>query len=168
MSSGTARSAPVAPRTGLDLGRAARRHTWTVGVWVLLAALVIWYTTLIPAFGAFEISSIIRSGLPVAFLAVGQAIIILSGGIDLSLGAMMVLVTVVAGRFMENVGNVTGLVIAVAIIIGAMLLDGLIGLVISVSKVPDIVVTLATSFILGGLALVVLPGPGGGIPDVIR
>ena len=167
-SSSTARSAPVAPKVGLDLGRVARRHTWTLGVWLLLAGLVAWYTTLVPAFSAFEVSSIIRSGLPVAFLAVGQAIIILSGGIDLSLGAMMVLVTVVAGRYMEGVGNVTGLVIAVAIVLGAMLLDGLIGLIISVSRVPDIVVTLATSFILGGLALVVLPGPGGGIPDVIR
>ncbi len=155
-------------RLGLDARRFARRNTWTIGVWVLLAVLVAWYATLVPAFGSFEVSSIIRSALPVVFLAVGQAIIILSGGIDLSLGAMMVLVTVVAGRFMENVGDVAGLALAVGIVIGAMALDGLIGLVISVSKVPDIVVTLATSFILGGVALWVLPGPGGGVPGALR
>jgi len=155
-------------RPGFDIRRFARRNTWTIGVWVLLAVLVAWYTRLVPAFGSFEVSSIIRSGLPVAFLAIGQAVIILAGGIDLSLGVMMVLVTVVAGRFMENVGDLVGLVIAVAIVIGAMAIDGLIGLIISVSKVPDIVVTLATSFILGGIALWVLPGPGGGVPKSLR
>lgn len=155
-------------RAGLDVRRFARRNTWTIGVWVLLAVLVAWYATLVPAFGSFEVSSIIRSGLPVAFLAIGQAIIVLAGGIDLSLGVMMVLVTVVAGRFMENVGDLVGLVIAVAIVIGAMALGGLIGLIISVSKVPDIIVTLATSFILGGIALWVLPGPGGGVPGSLR
>ncbi|MGV8978324.1 MAG: ABC transporter permease [Cellulomonas sp.] len=158
----------IPSKVGLDVGRFARHNAWTIGVWVLLAVLVFWYTTLVPAFGSFEVSSIIRSGLPVAFLAIGQAVIILAGGIDLSLGVMMVLVTVVAGRFMQNVNGTVGLAMAVAIVIGAMVLDGLIGLIISVSKVPDIVVTLATSFILGGLALWVLPGPGGGVPGSLR
>jgi ribose transport system permease protein len=44
----------------------------------------------------------------------------------------------------------------------AMVLSGLIGTVAVVSGVPDIVVTLAASFILAGLALIVLDGPGGG------
>jgi ribose transport system permease protein len=44
----------------------------------------------------------------------------------------------------------------------AMVLSGLIGVITVVSGVPDIVVTLAASFTLGGLALIVLDGPGGG------
>jgi ribose transport system permease protein len=44
----------------------------------------------------------------------------------------------------------------------AMVLSGLIGAVTVASGVPDIVVTLAASFVLSGLALIVLDGPGGG------
>ena len=64
-------------------GRLLRRHAWTAGTWVLLAALVVWYAILIPRFGGFEVSAILRSGLPLAFLALAQGIIVISGGIDL-------------------------------------------------------------------------------------
>ena len=46
--------------------------------------------------------------------------------------------------------------------LAAALLNGSVGWVINRSRVPDIVVTLATSFVFSGLALIVLPGPGGG------
>jgi ribose transport system permease protein len=54
------------------------------------------------------------------------------------------------------------LLVAVLVVVVAMVLSGLIGTVAVVSGVPDIVVTLAASFILAGLALIVLDGPGGG------
>jgi ribose transport system permease protein len=49
-----------------------------------------------------------------------------------------------------------------ALILGIALLNGLTGYVISISGVPDIVVTLATSYIWSGVALWILPSPGGG------
>ena len=52
--------------------------------------------------------------------------------------------------------------VALLAIAVAMVLSGLIGAVAVVSGVPDIVVTLAASFVLSGLALIVLDGPGGG------
>ena len=58
--------------------------------------------------------------------------------------------------------------IAVALIVGLGLLNALTGYVITLSGVPDIVVTLATSYIWSGLALWILPSPGGGTAPEMR
>jgi ribose transport system permease protein len=137
------------------------RHGWTMGVWLLLLALMIWYATLIPSFGSREISFIIRSAMPFVFLAVGQAVIVIAGGIDLSVGAMMLLANCVAAQYMEEQSFGVVLLIAVLVLIGAAILNGFVGWIINKSQVPDIVVTLATSFVFSGLALMVLPNPGG-------
>jgi ribose transport system permease protein len=87
---------------------------------------------------------------------------VISGGIDLSVGAMMVLTNCIAARLMldQDLGPVV--LVALLVVAVAMVLSGIIGAVAVVSGVPDIVVTLAASFILAGLALIVLDGPGGG------
>lgn len=127
-------------------GRPVRfRNGWLIGVWLLLGGLLLRYSTLIPAFGPFQITSISKNSLPLAYLAVGQAIIVIAGGIDLSLGALLLLSNTIAAHFMA--GQPVGVVvmIAVALIVGLALLNGLTGYVIMRSGVPDIVVTLATS-----------------------
>jgi ribose transport system permease protein len=145
-----------------DWARWRRRQGWSVGVWVLLAVLIIWYTQLIPRFGSFQVASIAKNSLPLSFLAVGQAVIVISGGIDLGLGAMLVLTNSVAAQLMNEQPLGVTLLIAVGIVLAAAVVNGAVGWVINRSRVPDIVVTLATSFIYSGLALLVLPGPGGG------
>jgi ribose transport system permease protein len=148
--------------------RWVRRNGWTAGVWLLLLALIGWYATLIPQFGAFQVASIAKNSLPTVYLALSQAVVVISGGIDLGVGALMVLANSVAALLMEGQTFWVTLVIAVAVIAGAALLNGLVGWVIVVSRVPDIVVTLATLFIFSGLALMVLPSPGGGTSGGLR
>ena len=75
------------------------RNTWTLGVWLLLSALLIWYATLIPVFGQFQVTSISKNSLPLVYLAIGQAIIVIAGGIDLSLGALLLLTNALARPF---------------------------------------------------------------------
>jgi ribose transport system permease protein len=58
--------------------------------------------------------------------------------------------------------------IAIGLIVVAAALNGSVGWIINVSKVPDIVVTLATSFVFSGLALLILPSPGGGTSEGFR
>ncbi len=148
--------------------RALTRNGWVFGVWLLLSTLLFWYATLIPAFGNFQITSISKNSLPLIYLAIGQAIIVIAGGIDLSLGALLLLGNVLAARFMEGQPFAGVLLIAVAIIIGIGILNSLTGYVISISNMPDIVVTLATSYIWSGLALWILPSPGGGTAPAFR
>ncbi|MCX6045416.1 MAG: hypothetical protein NT075_09895, partial [Chloroflexi bacterium] len=148
--------------------RSLMRNSWVLGVWLLLGALLLWYSTLIPVFGKFQIVSISKNSLPLVYLAVGQAIIVIAGGIDLSMGALLLLTNVIAARFMlgQPIGVV--LLIAVVLILGIGILNGLTGYIISISGVPDIVVTLATSYIWSGLALRILPSPGGGTAPEFR
>jgi ribose transport system permease protein len=150
------------PRPSSRATRFRRRQGWVVGVALLFGALVFWRYSQIPAFGPFEIRGIVAGTMTLALLAMAQSVIVISGGIDLSVGAMMVLANCIAARLMleQDLGPVV--LIALLVVAIAMVLSGLIGAAAVVSGVPDIVVTLAASFILSGLALIVLGSPGGG------
>jgi ribose transport system permease protein len=113
-------------------------------------------------------SSIGKKSLPLIYQAIGQAIIVIGGGIDLSLGALLLLTNTIAARFMDGQPLVIVLLVALATIALMALLNGLVGYIINRSGVPDIVVTLATSYIWSGLALWVLPSPGGGTAPEMR
>ena len=137
-----------------------------IGVYVLLVLLIIAYAwALAPvAFTSFDLASIVIGALPLVFAAMAQAVIVISGGIDLSLGVIVAVINVSAASLMEGQSFATALLIA----FGLMLLGALIGAINGglcvVSGVPDIVVTLAMSFVWGGTALVIMRTPGGGAP----
>ena len=98
-----------------------RRHGWTVGVWLLLLVLIGYYSTLIPAFGSFQVASIVNNGAPLVFLAAAQAIIVIAGGIDLGVGGMLVLTSVTAARLMEGQPLIVTLLIAIGLLGAAAL-----------------------------------------------
>jgi ribose transport system permease protein len=115
-----------------------------------------------PRYGAPELQGFAISVLPIAFAAVAQAIVVISGGIDLSVGSMMALASVVSAVLMKGQSDLTALFIVIATL-GLGIALGLVnGGLIVVTRVPDIVVTLAMSFVWAGTALLVLHTPGGG------
>jgi ribose transport system permease protein len=145
--------------------RLLRRHGWTIGVLFLLVALVIyWRGQTTVKWGPFDVQSLAIDALPLCFAACGQAIVILSGGIDLSVGSMMSLVNVVSARLLLHLSFKEALLMSIVIVLGAALAGAITGLTIVVTRVADIIVTLAMLFVLGGLALAVLEVPGGGAP----
>lgn len=151
-----------------DWRTALRRYGWTTGVWLLLIALLAFYASTLPSFGSFQIASIAKNSLPLVYLAIAQAIIVIAGGIDLAVGSMLILSNAVAAQLMDGQSLGVSLLVAVLVIAMGAVLNGSVGWIIWVSKVPDIVVTLATLFIIAGLALLVLPSPGGGTSDMFR
>jgi ribose transport system permease protein len=155
----------VAARRG-GVTRLVRRHGWTVGVYVLLLLLVLYWRsqTNLP-WGTFDVQSLAIDALPLAFVACGQAIVIISGGIDLSVGAMMSLVNVVAARSMIGMSFEEALLFSVFIVLAAAAAGALTGTIIVVTRVADIIVTLAMLFVWAGVALAVLEVPGGGAPQ---
>ncbi len=148
--------------------RWVQRHGWTVGVWIILVLLVLWYSTLIPRFGGFQFSTIINGGTAWILLAAAQAVVVIAGGIDLGVGGMLVLTSATAAHFMDGQPLWMAIVIAVVILIAAAALNGTVGWIVVVSKVPDIVVTLGSLFVFQGLALMILPKVGGGSADGFR
>jgi ribose transport system permease protein len=163
-------TAPDALATGTQPAwqRWLRRHGWNAGVWILLAALIGYYSTLIPRFGSFQVASIVNSGAPLVFLAAAQAVIVIAGGIDLGVGGMLVLTNVTAARFMEGESFALTLLIAAVIIVLAAAMNAGVGWIINASRVPDIVITLGSLYVFQGLALAVLPNPGGGTSELFR
>jgi ribose transport system permease protein len=144
--------------------RIASRHGWTLGVCALFVALLIVEANSAPAFSSFDFQSLVIAALPLAFAAMAQAVIVISGGIDLSVGAVMALTNCIAAKLMLHHGMGTAVLVCVAVIAIGFAIGALTGAVIVASRVPDIVVTLASSFIWAGVALVVLKTPGGGSP----
>ena len=153
-------------RKGTDWRRIATRHGWTIGVYVLLLLLIIGYIwALAPVvFTSFDLKTIVIGALPLAFAAMAQAVIVISGGIDLSLGVMVAVINVIAASLMENQSFVTSLLIALGLMVVGVVLGTINGGLVVLTGVPDIVVTLAMSFVWGGVALLIMRTPGGGSP----
>lgn len=153
-------------RKGIDWRRVASRHGWTIGVYVLLLLLIIAYIwALAPVtFTSFDLKTIVIGGLPLAFAAMAQGVIVISGGIDLSLGVMVAVINVIAASLMENQSFATSLLIAVGLMVVGVIIGAINGGLVVFTGVPDIVVTLAMSFVWGGVALLIMRTPGGGSP----
>lgn len=155
-------------RVAAALGNLVRRDTWTVGLFVLLLVLLILTRIINPNYGPFNVASLAMAALPVALAAVGQAIAVISGGIDLSIGSVMALTNVTAASLMVGASAE----ISVGIVVFVLLLGAIIGMIngslIVLTRVPDIVVTLAMLFVWGGAALLVLNRPGGAVTPWLR
>jgi ribose transport system permease protein len=119
-------------------------------------------------FARETLNSNLRVFLPLILLAVGQAIVILGGGIDISVGGIVSIVnTVLATRVgLEGGPDAMWRYVFVSLLIG-LLAGAINGFFIAYLRLQPIITTYATSFLYAGLALFILPNPGGGIPGAI-
>ena len=152
---------PVAPSPD-SVRRVLRRNGWSLGLFGLLIVFLAVTKAIQPSYGAGEIQDLVRGALPLALAAVAQTIVVVSGGIDLSVGPMMALASVTAAAQMQGQSEGYGVLVAIAVIGLGLLLGTINGSLIVLTRVPDIVVTLAMSFVWAGCALLVLDSPGGG------
>ena len=141
----------------------ARRQSWNIGIVVLVFILGFWRINQLPQFGAYEARTFVLGILPIALLSMGQAVIIIGGGINLAIGAEAVLINCLSAKYMVGTSFTTSVLLAVFFIAVGGLIGALTGWIVSASGIADIVVTLATSFLLVGVAMFVMPQPGGGI-----
>lgn len=113
--------------------------------------------------GNFEITSTVNNTMPLVLAAVGQAFVILTRGLDLSVGGVIDLANALAAVLIkDSLASMVGWSLVI-LLMGAVL--GLInGLLVGVGRLQPILVTLATLSIYQGLAIRVLPQPGGAIP----
>lgn len=115
------------------------------------------------AMSYFGLNLLFNLAVPIALATIAQMLIIMVNDIDLSLGAFVSLVACITATFL-NETPLLGLSILLALILAYALL----GAVIHALDLPAIVVTLGMSFVWGGLALFILPSPGGASPDWLR
>ncbi|WP_128381455.1 ABC transporter permease [Streptomyces cavernae] len=143
---------------------AARGNTDLLGLLALLLVLLVAYqhydsSLLTPA----SITILSAQFLPLILAAAGQTTVMLLGGIDLSLGAVLGLSMAVFAIYEAQGagGVVTAMVLALCVAVAAGAVNGTL---VAYAGLPPIVVTLAASFLWGGVTLVVLPQPGGHVP----
>ncbi len=113
--------------------------------------------------GNFEITSTLNNTMPLVLTGMGQAFVVVTKGLDLSVGGVIDLANALAAvHIRDNLVSMLGWS-ALILLIGAAL--GLVnGLLVGVGRLQPILVTLATLSIYQGLAIRVLPQPGGSIP----
>ncbi|WP_223425629.1 ABC transporter permease [Tateyamaria pelophila] len=115
------------------------------------------------AMSYFGLNLLFNLAVPIALATIAQMMIIMVNDIDLSLGAFVSLVACVTATFLHDT-PMLGLLILMALILAYAAL----GALIHTLDLPAIVVTLGMSFVWGGLALFILPSPGGASPDWLR
>jgi ribose transport system permease protein len=120
-----------------------------------LVALVAFFGIVAPRFLQVDnLVSILQATAVNGVLAVACTFVIISGGIDLSVGTMMTFCAVIAGVVLTNLGLPLPLGIAAALVAGAVC-GATSGVLIAKLKIPPFIATLGMMMLLKGLALVI-------------
>jgi ribose transport system permease protein len=144
--------------------RALRLHGWTIAVWLVLLAMVPYWRSLSEQDFKFDVQALAIDAFPLCLAAMAQAVVVISGGIDLSIGSLMGVVNVLSAKEMVDMSFRQALAFSLLLIVLTMLASGFTGLIITLTRIPDIVVTLGMLFVWQGVALWILEIPGGGVP----
>lgn len=143
------------------------KYKQTLGVFGLLLAVLAFSAALSPeSFSASHLLNMVRQAAPLGIAAIAQTLVLLVAGIDLSVGATISLVNILAASMMMGQNGNIGM--AVAVSLGVSCLIGLInGVLITRVRIPPFLVTLAMSMVIQGVYMVYSKGsPKGSIaPD---
>lgn len=149
---------------------ASRRFVLTLSrlwAWVFLALMIVFFVISVPIYNGGSVNfltlrnsqNILVAITPVLLLGLGQTFVIISAGIDLSVGWVMSLSSVLSALAIRATFNagvplfpavVAGFLAAVA---GAAVVGFINGVIIAKLKVPAFIVTLGSSFVVRGVAL---------------
>jgi ribose transport system permease protein len=143
-------------------------NSWIAGLLVFLAFLSVFTKIIDPPFQLRDLWGLGTSILPLALAAVAQTVCVIAGGIDLSVGSQMALTSCIAATLMAGQTNEFGIVVVIFVLLVGVVLGVINGALVVITKVPDIVVTLATSFVYAGAALLVTPRPAGGAAQWLK
>jgi ribose transport system permease protein len=101
--------------------------------------------------------------VPIALATLAQMFIIAVNDLDLSMGAFVSFVACVTATYLNDTP-----LLGIAILAASIAVYAALGVVIYLRQLPAIVVTLGMSFVWTGIAVMILPAPGGAAPEWIR
>lgn len=139
------------------------------GIYIALLLVLIVARFLSPAFyQSTNIFNMLRQASALGILSVGQTIVMIGGGIDLSVAATMQLTTIGVAELSKGGGMHVGLAVVIVLILSALV--GLInGWMVTRFKVPPFVATLFVGAVITGIRLVYTKAtPSGVLPPAIR
>jgi len=137
----------------------------SLGMLVILCLLIVVFSIMKPSafLGSYNLRGIALSASVVGVLAVGQTFVLATGGIDLSLGSVLVFGTVVSAKVMAGMGGVSAgwgaVLVGTVVCIVASAAWGLVsGLLVAVLRVPPLIATLGTLGMALGAAQIISAG----------
>lgn len=135
----------------------------------VLIALCILFTILNPVFFTLKnLINVMRQMSMIGIASVGGMFVVIQGGIDLSEGAVVSFVNVICAWLMMNAGVSPGVAILVSVIIAAVI-GYLNGVLVTLAKMPPLIVTLAVQGILYGVCYIITNSHSiAGFPDSFR
>jgi ribose transport system permease protein len=141
---------------------------WTLGLAALLVLLLIASKLIQPNLGVSGLDSLARAALPYALATLGMAVVVIAGGIDLSMASMMAVASVTGAVLMAGATDGQSAFVVVFVLALGAAMGAINGSLIVLTRVPDIVVTLSMLFVWQGVALLILNAPGGGAAPWLR
>jgi ribose transport system permease protein len=136
--------------------------TTTMAVVVLVVLLLIYANVRLNPFSSFTLQELSNISATLAILAVGQTLVVISGGFDFSAVAVLAFLNCLFVTQIDSLSSssvLTGLaVLAAAVGIGAVN-----GVLVGYLRVQSIIATIAMFFVLSGGALALLDRPGGSV-----
>ncbi|QIA21190.1 ABC transporter permease [Mesorhizobium sp. AA22] len=112
------------------------------------------------AISYFGFSLMLNLAIPIALATIAQMFVIAGNELDLSIGTFVGFVGCVTATWLKDTP-----LVGVLILLGSIGVYALLGALIYLRNLPSIVVTLGMSFVWQGLAILILPKPGGKAPD---
>ncbi|MFG1951686.1 ATP-binding cassette domain-containing protein [Micromonospora sp. NPDC048830] len=117
---------------------------------------------------SFNIGSMLELLAPLLFLSAGQLIVMLTGGIDLSVGPLSGALVVVASFYVSDDYAVVWWIVGIGLMtLLAVAVGGANGILVRFAAAAPVVATLVTYMALQGLSLVMRDVPGGSIADSV-
>ncbi|PZV34209.1 ABC transporter permease [Mesorhizobium kowhaii] len=158
----TAASLDTTAKTSAERGALARARLLRGLLPALSLALVLlaiaWLNP--RAISYFGFSLMLNLAIPIALATIAQMFVIAGNELDLSIGTFVGFVGCVTATWLKDAP-----LVGVVILLGSIGVYALLGALIHLRNLPSIVVTLGMSFVWQGLAILVLPKPGGKAPD---
>ncbi|MGJ8534204.1 MAG: ABC transporter permease [Alphaproteobacteria bacterium] len=111
----------------------------------------------------FGLNLLLNLAVPIALATIAQMFILCVNDLDLSLGAFVSLTACITATWLYDTP-----VLGVLALAGCILAYAALGALIHLRNLPSIVVTLGMSFVWVGIAVLILPTPGGKAPEWIR
>ncbi len=166
---------PVNPATAISAGTVApkakqikRWLTREAAPMLLMLGIFILAILFVPNFsGSGNLRNVLVQSVPLLLTAVGQTLVIITAGIDLSVGETVTLSTIIASSLMglDAIGIPLGIITC---LLAGTLIGAANAFMIGRLNLPPFLATLATMFCLQGLNLYLRPVPGGFVPTEFR
>ena len=144
-----------------------REHKGTLLAFIAFVVMFTIYAANHPAgLNANVATTAANKGVLLAIVAMAQTLVVLTSGIDLSVGMVMVLANCLASSIVGGSPMQTALGVA-AVLLAGLLCGAINGIIVIYGRLQPIVTTIATGAVYYGIALGLRPVPGGDVDTTL-